>query len=98
MDIAILGFDDCLGLGFIGAADLLILSRRMLKRKHGPEPFNVVAVSYDGAPIRDGCGRMHAVDASFATLDNCAAVIVPPFICDGGHALPPTPAISAAAG
>jgi transcriptional regulator GlxA family with amidase domain len=57
-----------------------------------------VAVSYDGAPIRDGCGRMHAVDASFATLDNCAAVIVPPFICDGDHAVPPTPAISAAAG
>ncbi|MGJ0507452.1 MAG: GlxA family transcriptional regulator [Methylocystis sp.] len=98
MDIAILGYDDCLGLGFIGAADLLLLSRRMLKRKDAPEPFRVVTVSYDGATIRDGFGRSHAVDASFATLDNCAAVIVPPFLCDGDHAIPATPAISAAAG
>lgn len=98
MDIAVLGYDDCLGLGFIGATDLLLLSRRMLKRKDGPEPFNVVTVSYDGAPIRDGIGRSHPVEASFATLDNCAAVLIPPFVCDGGHAIPPTPAISAAAG
>ncbi|MGE5387951.1 MAG: GlxA family transcriptional regulator [Hyphomicrobiales bacterium] len=98
MDIAILGYDDCLGMGFIGAADLLLLSRRMLAKKNAPEPYNVVTVSYDGAPIRDGFGRSHVVDASFATLGHCAAIIVPPFYCDGTHAIPPTPAISAAAG
>jgi transcriptional regulator GlxA family with amidase domain len=98
MDIAILGYDDCLGMGFIGAAELLLLSRRMLAKKNAPAPYNVVTVSYDGAPIRDGFGRSHVVDASFATLGHCAAIIVPPFYCDGEHAIPPTPAISAAAG
>jgi transcriptional regulator GlxA family with amidase domain len=98
MDIAILGYDDCLGLGFIGAADLLLLSQRMLKKKDGSDPFRVLTVSYDGAAIRDGFGRRYAVDESFSTIDNCAAVIVPPYFCDGEHVMPPSPAISAAAG
>ena len=45
-----------------------------------PEPYRVVTVTYDGKPFRDGFGRTHAADASFASLDNCAAVIVPPFL------------------
>jgi len=98
MDIAILGYDDCLGLGFIGAADLLLLSRRMLTKKDGAEPFRVLTVSYDGSDISGGFGRRYAVDASFLTLDNCAAVIVPPFFCDGEHIMPPSPTIAAAAG
>ncbi|BDV32474.1 GlxA family transcriptional regulator [Methylocystis iwaonis] len=97
MDIAVLGYENCLGLGFIGAADLLMLSRRMLKTKERPSPYRVVTVSQDGAPICDGSGRTHAVDEAFGTLDSCAAIVVPPFFCEGGNSLPPTPEISAAA-
>jgi transcriptional regulator GlxA family with amidase domain len=97
VDIAILGYEDCLGLGFIGAADLLLLSRRMLKKKGQPEPYRVIAVSHDGLPVRDGAGRSHVVDASFADLDICAAIIVPPYLCEGDQSLPPHSAIGAAA-
>ena len=97
MDIAILGFESCLGLGFIGAADMLTLSRRMLAKKDAPEPYRVVTVSHDGQPVRDGAGRRFEVDARFDEVDGCAAIIVPGYLCDGGHALPPTPAIGAAA-
>ncbi|PPD42673.1 MAG: AraC family transcriptional regulator [Methylocystis sp.] len=98
MDIAILGYDDCLGQGFVGAADLLLLSRRLLKNAAQPDPYRVVTVTYDGAPFRDGFGRTHLADASFSTLDGCAAVIVPPYLCNADSAEPTTPAISAAAG
>jgi transcriptional regulator GlxA family with amidase domain len=70
----------------------------MLKKKDGSDPFRVVTVSYDGAAIRDGFGRRYGVDESFSTIDNCAAIIVPPYFCDGDHVMPPSPAISAAAG
>lgn len=98
MDIAILGYDDCLGQGFIGAADLLLMSRRMLKTSANPDPFRVVTVTFDGAPFRDGFGRSHEAEASFATLDACAAIIVPPFLCSTDAPMPASPAISAAAG
>lgn len=98
MDIAILGYDDCLGQGFIGAADFLLLSRRMLASKALPEPYRVVTVTFDGAPFRDGFGRSHAAEASFATLDSCAAIIVPPYLCSCDAPMPASPAISAAAG
>ncbi|MGE4172761.1 MAG: GlxA family transcriptional regulator [Methylocystis sp.] len=97
MDIAILGFESCLGLGFIGAADMLTLSRRMLAKNGAPGPYNVMTVSYDGQAVRDGAGRRFEVDAGFDSVDGCAAVIVPGYVCDGSHALPPTPAIGAAA-
>jgi len=98
MNIAILGYDDCLAQGFIGAADLLLMSRRLLASKRNPEPYRVVTVTHDGKPFRDGFGRMHAVDASFLTLDSCAAIIVPPFLCDCDTRMPDPPAVNAAAG
>ncbi|HEY8160898.1 MAG TPA: helix-turn-helix domain-containing protein [Methylocystis sp.] len=98
MDIAILGYADCLGQGFIGAADLLLMSRRMLASTQRPEPYRVVTVTYDGKPFRDGFGRTHAADASFASLDNCAAVIVPPFLCSCDDPMPPAADLNAAAG
>jgi transcriptional regulator GlxA family with amidase domain len=98
MDIAILGYEDCLGQGFIGAADLLAMSRRILKSRERPDPYRVVTVSHDGAPFRDGFGRTYAVDASFAALDACAAVIVPPFLCNCDNPLPQAADLNAAAG
>ncbi|WP_457798732.1 GlxA family transcriptional regulator [Methylocystis sp. S23] len=98
MDVAILGYADCLGQGFIGAADLLAMSLRMLKSKTRPEPYRVVTVTHDGAPFRDGFGRAHAADASFSSLDACAAVIVPPFLCSCDDPLPPAADLNAAAG
>ena len=98
MDIAILGYADCLGQGFLGAADLLLMSRRMLKSRALPDPYRVVTVTHDGAPFRDGFGRSHTPDASFAALDACAAVIVPPFLCNCDDLLPPAGDVNAAAG
>jgi len=98
MDIAVLGYADCLGQGFIGAADFLLMSRRMLVSPRRPEPYRVVAVTHDGKPFRDGFGRTHAADASFAALDACAAVIVPPFLCSCDDLLPPAGDLNAAAG
>ncbi len=98
MDIAVLGYADCLGQGFIGAADFLLMSRRMLVSPRRPEPYRVVAVTHDGKPFRDGFGRTHAADASFAALDACAAVIVPPFLCRCDDLLPPAGDLNAAAG
>lgn len=97
MDIAVLAYEDCLGVGLVGAVDLLSMSRRMLGSREETRPFRVYSVSHDGLPVRDGAGRSLAVDRSFATLDDCAAVIVPGFMCDGEHALPPTPALGGAA-
>lgn len=97
MDIAILGFESCLGLAFVGSADMLTLSRRMLAKRNAPEPYRVICVSHDGRPVRDGSGRLLEVDGRFEDADGCAAIIVPGYLCDGGHALPPTPAIGAAA-
>lgn len=98
MDIAILGYADCLGQGFIGAADLLLMSRRMLASTQRPEPYRVVTVTHDGKPFRDGFGRTLEADASFASLDACAAVIVPPFLCSCDDLLPPAGDLNAAAG
>ncbi|PPD02332.1 MAG: AraC family transcriptional regulator [Methylocystis sp.] len=97
MQIVVLGYENCLGLGFVGAADMLTLSRTMLAKKGAPEPYRVIAVSHDGRPIRDGAGRRYEVEARFDEVDGCAAIIVPGYVCDGGHALPPFPAIGAAA-
>ncbi|TLG73756.1 helix-turn-helix domain-containing protein [Methylocystis sp. B8] len=97
MDIAILGFESCLGLAFVGSADMLTLSRRMLAKRNAPELYRVMSVSHDGRPVRDGAGRLLEVDGRFEDADGCAAIIVPGYLCDGGHALPATPAIGAAA-
>lgn len=97
MDIAILGIDSCLGLAFVGSADMLTLSRRMLTSKDAPELYRVVCVSHDGRPVRDGAGRLLEVDGRFEDADGCAGIIVPGYFCSGDHALPPTPAIGAAA-
>jgi transcriptional regulator GlxA family with amidase domain len=98
MDIVVLGYEDCLGLGFIGTTDLLLLARRMLKKKGEPEPFNVITASYDGNPFRDGFGRYHSVDTSFLSIDSCSAIIIPPFFCNSDHSFPSTPTINSAAG
>jgi transcriptional regulator GlxA family with amidase domain len=98
MKIAILGYDSCLGQGFIGAADLLELSRRMLTTKDQPAPYQVVTVTIDGDPFHDGFGRKHVVEASIARMDSFAAIIVPPFLCNHAEVLPATPSVNALAG
>ncbi|HMK90978.1 MAG TPA: helix-turn-helix domain-containing protein [Methylocystis sp.] len=97
MEIAVLAFEGCLGSGVLGPLDMLTLGRRMIsKKKHG-ELYGVSAVSFDGKPVLDGNGRRIEVDASFESIGDCAAIIVPGYVCDGGHSFPATPAIGAAA-
>ncbi len=97
MDIVILGFKGCLGSAFVGAGDLLTLSRRMLAKPGQPKPYEVLTVSFDGRPIEDGGGRKLEVDKSFDEIETCAAIIVPAYLCDGGSSLDYTPEIGAAA-
>ena len=97
MQIAILAFDGCLGSGVLGPVDLLSLGRRMIAKSRSNPPFEVVIVSFDGRPVRDGSGRRIEADASFETAGDFAAVLVPAFYCEGGHTFPATPAIGAAA-
>ena len=98
MKIAILGYDDCLGQGFIGAADLLEMSRRMLATKEQPEPYQALTVTHDGKPFSDGFGRKHQVEASFDTIDVYSAIIVPPFLCSSDALLPAASGAKSVAG
>jgi transcriptional regulator GlxA family with amidase domain len=88
MKIAILGYNGCLGHGFIGATDLLKMSQSMLMTGEQSETYQVVTVTHDGKAFRDGFGRKHEVEASFTTEDAYAAIIVPPFLCNRKE-LPP---------
>ncbi len=95
MKIAVLAFEGCLSSATLGAVDMLTLSRRMISNR-GEELYRVCVVSFDGRPIHDGIGRLIEVDASFNSVGECAAVIVPGYFCDEGHSFPATPAIGAA--
>ncbi len=96
MDIFILGFKGCLGSAFVGAGDLLTLSRRMLQKPGAPRPYEVLTASFDGRPIEDGNGRRLDVDRSFEQAGASAAIIIPGYVCDGTQSLDYTPEIGAA--
>jgi transcriptional regulator GlxA family with amidase domain len=97
MQFAVLAFEGCLGSAVLGAVDMLTLSRRMISKKGEGELYRVSTVSFDGRPVLDGGGRRLEIDASFESIGQCAAIIVPGYVCDGGHSFPATPAIGAAA-
>ena len=97
MQIAVLGFDGCLGSSLLGPVDMLTLALKMISKRGQPEPYSVSTVSFDGCPIEDGIGRRLDVDASFDAIGECAAILVSGYFCELGHAFPATPAIGAAA-
>ncbi len=97
MKIAILAFDGCLGSGVLGPVDMLTLALKMLSKHGEPEPYRISTVSFDGRPIRDGNGRGLDVDASFDSVGDCAAILVPGYFCEAGQSFPETAAIGAAA-
>lgn len=98
MKIAILGYNGCLGQGFIGATDLLKMSQRMLMTSEQCEPYQVVTVTHDGKPFCDGFGRNHNVEASFGMMAAYSAIIVPPFLCNPGEVDPADTNIKGIAG
>ena len=97
MQIAVLGFDGCLGSSLLGPVDMLTLALKMISKRGQPEPYSVSTVSFDGCSIEDGIGRRLDVDASFDEIGECAAILVSGYFCELGHAFPATPAIGAAA-
>jgi transcriptional regulator GlxA family with amidase domain len=97
VEIVVLGYTGCLGSGFVGALDMLTLSRRMLAKEGQPLPFRVTSASHDGQPFEDGGGRRYNVDARFEAIASCSAIIVPGYFCEGDNAFPVTPALGAAA-
>jgi transcriptional regulator GlxA family with amidase domain len=96
MDVIVLGYRSCIGSAFLGPVDMLSMSLRMISKPGGPAPFRVTTASYNGAPFEDGNHRLLPIDQSIEAIQSCAAVIVPPHICDGNH-LEVTPEIGAAA-
>jgi len=97
MEVVVLGYNGCLGSGFVGASDMLTLSRRMLAEEGKPEPYRVTTASFDGRPFQDGNGRQFQVDKRLEAIAACSAVIVPGYFCSGGDSFPVTPPIGAAA-
>ena len=97
MQIVVLGYTGVIGSALLGAVDMLTLSRRMLRKKGQPEPFEVSTASFDGDPILDGSGRKLDVDNKLGSVGRCDAIIVPGYICDGTNALHLSPEIGAAA-
>ncbi len=56
MEIVVLGFNGCLGAGFVGSVDMLKLSSLMISKNGRHEPFSVSTASFDGRPFKDSSG------------------------------------------
>lgn len=96
MEIVVFGFRGCLGSAFVGAVDMLTLSRLMISKENEPPAFRVTTASSDGRPFEDGGGRRFEVDKSLDAIASCSAIIAPGYLCDGGNQLLSTPSIGAA--
>ena len=94
MEIVVFGFRGCLGSAFVGAVDMLTLSRSMISKENEPPAFRVTTASSDGRPFEDGGGRRFEVDKSLDAIASCSAIIAPGYLCDGGNQLLSTPSIA----
>ena len=80
MEIVVVGFNGCLGAGFVGSVDMLRLSSLMISRDGRPEPFRICTASFDGRPFEDSSGRLLNVDKSVAGIGATNAIIVPGYL------------------
>ncbi|MEK4035456.1 helix-turn-helix domain-containing protein [Methylocystis sp. IM3] len=97
MNVVVLGYRNCIGSAFLGAADLLTMSLRMLARPTKPLPFELVTASFSGASFEDGSRRRLEVDRGLESIKSCNAIIIPGYICDGTNRLDLSPEIGAIA-
>ena len=98
MDVVVLGYDRCLGAGFVGSMDMLNLSAQMIGGEGAEEPFRVLSASFDGQPFEDSSGRRLNVDRGVAAIESCGAILIPGYLCYDSSGFLSTPAIAALAG
>lgn len=82
MEIVVLGFNGCLGAGFVGSVDMLKLSSLMISKNGRYEPFSVSTASFDGRPFKDSSDREFDVDGSITAIATSSAIVVPGYLCD----------------
>ncbi len=87
MRIVVVGLDGCLGSGFTGLVDVLTLARRAIANG-GAVPFDVVTASVGSQPVRDGLGRILAVDGALEDIPHCHAAVIPGFVPDNENRPP----------
>jgi len=97
MEIVVLGFNGCLGAGFVGSVDMLKLSGDMISRDGGAPPFKVSTASVDGESFEDCGGRRLSVEKSVAAIAASTAIIVPGYLSDDGDRFLSTPSVAALA-
>ncbi len=97
MEIVVLGFNGCLGAGFVGSVDMLKLSSLMISKNGRYEPFSVSTASFDGRPFKDSSDREFDVDGSITAIATSSAIVVPGYLCDDDARFLSTPSIATAA-
>jgi len=86
MEIVVLGFNGCLGAGFVGAVDMLKLSSQIISKEAKQQSFKTVTASFDGKPFKDSSGRLLNVERNMATVTGLSAILVPGYLCDDNAA------------
>jgi transcriptional regulator GlxA family with amidase domain len=97
MEIVVLGFNSCLGAGFVGSVDMLKLGSQIISKEGRYQPFKVLTASFNGKPFEDSSGRLLNVETEIAALTGLTAILVPGYLCDDNAKYLSTPEISALA-
>lgn len=96
MRIVVAAFDQSLPSGVVGLMDVFWLADMALaasdKTTRRPR-LTVTTASPNGKPILDGRGRRLKVDAAFADIASCDAIVIPGFVPDEKGRPPITPAV-----
>ena len=82
MEIVVLGFNGCLGAGFVGSVDMLKLGSQIISREGRYQPFKILTASFNGKPFEDSSGRLFNVETDIAALTGLTAILVPGYLCD----------------
>lgn len=97
MEIVVLGFNGCLGAGFVGSVDMLKLSSLMIGKEDKHQPLRILTASFDGKPFTDSSGRLLNVEGSIAAVAGSNAIVIPGYLCDDNTQFLSKPEISALA-
>jgi len=93
MEIVVLGFNGCLGAGFVGSVDMLKLSSLMISKEDNRQPFKTLTASFNGKPFEDSSGRALSVEKSVTAIKASSAIVVPGYLCDDNADFLSTPQI-----
>lgn len=94
MEIVVLGFNRCLGAGFVGSVDMLKLGSQIISKEGRYQPFKVLTASSNGKSFEDSSGRLLNVETDIAALTGLSAILVPGYLCDDNGKYLSTPEIA----